>query len=153
MRLMDDSKTLTDTPLGTGIFDITPADINIATAYSFEIRVHFNTNEPNLYVVVQNGPYKLVVGCLQVRSGTQNYYFEVFPGEDNTETLGTMTLTWSSEFEVEDCLKKILPSNGYYQAVWDFQTKLCEIKKVNRITHSTIMIAAPTKNSYFITTT
>ena len=88
MRLMDDSKTLTYLPLGT---NITPLDINIATAYSFEIRVHFNTNEPDLYAVVPGGPYNLVVGCLQVRSGTLNYYFEVFPGEDNTEISGTMT--------------------------------------------------------------
>ena len=91
MRLMDDSLTLTD-PLGTGIFDITPADINIATAYSFEIRVHFNINEPDLYVVVPGGPYHLVVGCLQVRrSNISPYYFELLPGEDNTDTSGTDT--------------------------------------------------------------
>ena len=64
MRLIDDSKTLTDTPLGTGIFDITPLDINIATAYSFEIRVHYNQLYPDLYAVVPGGPYNLVVGCL-----------------------------------------------------------------------------------------
>ena len=62
MRLITD--TLTTAPDGSDSFHLVPEDINVATAYRFEIDVYYNSNEPDFYVTVPGGPYTLIVGCV-----------------------------------------------------------------------------------------
>ena len=58
------ANTVTETAPGSGIYKIFPTNINIPTAYQFEILVYYYVNEPNLFATVPGGTYKLIVGCL-----------------------------------------------------------------------------------------
>ena len=58
--------TLSETSVGSGIYNLVPSQRIIATAYRFEIDVYYNQPEvaEGYMVTVPGGPYTLVVGCV-----------------------------------------------------------------------------------------
>ena len=49
---------------GSGIYNIIPVDISVATAYKFKIEIYYDIGDPTLYVELPSYPFELIVGCL-----------------------------------------------------------------------------------------
>ena len=83
MRLFSSPDNIPEVaPAGSRIYRLIPDDINVATAYKFNINVYYNSLEPTLMVTLAGGPFELIVGCLQqnCRAPLNPYYFELFEG-------------------------------------------------------------------------
>ena len=65
MRTFNPSIIPEQAPAGSGIYRLIPDDINKASAYKFNINIYYNVNEPTFKVALDNGPFELIVGCLQ----------------------------------------------------------------------------------------